>query len=38
MSQMIFVSLPVRDLARSKAFYEAIGFVNNPQYSDDTAA
>jgi predicted lactoylglutathione lyase len=35
---MIFVNLPVADLARSKAFYEALGFVNNPQFTDDTAA
>ncbi|MEO5868049.1 MAG: VOC family protein [Sphingomonas sp.] len=38
MEQMIFVNLPVTDLARSKAFYEAIGAVNNPQFTDDTAA
>ena len=38
MTQMIFVNLPVTDLARSKAFYEAIGATNNPQFSDDTAA
>jgi predicted lactoylglutathione lyase len=34
----IFVNLPVTDLARSVAFYEAIGFTRNPQFSDDTAA
>lgn len=38
MSRMIFVNLPVADLPRAKAFYEAIGFVNNPQFTDDTAA
>ena len=38
MSKMIFVNLPVRDLAKSKAFYEAIGATNNPQFSDDTSA
>lgn len=36
--RMIFVNLPVADLARSKAFYEAIGFTNEPRFSDDTAA
>jgi uncharacterized protein len=36
--QMIFVSLPVTDLARSKAFYESLGFANNPKFTDDTAA
>lgn len=38
MTKMIFVNLPVTDLSRSKAFYEALGFTNNPQFSDDTAA
>lgn len=38
MSRMIFVNLPVEDLTRAKAFYEALGFTNNPQFSDDTAA
>ena len=38
MSKMIFVNLPVTDLAASKRFYEALGFTNNPQFSDDTAA
>jgi predicted lactoylglutathione lyase len=35
---MIFVNLPVTDLARSVAFYEAVGATRNPQFSDDTAA
>ena len=38
MTKMIFVNLPVTDLARARAFYEAVGFTNNPQFSDDTAA
>lgn len=38
MTKMIFVNLPVTDLTRSKAFYEAVGFTNNPQFSDDNAA
>ncbi|MBA3895551.1 MAG: lactoylglutathione lyase [Sphingomonadaceae bacterium] len=38
MSQIIFVNLPVADLARSKAFYEAIGAANNPKFTDETAA
>ncbi|MGQ0589618.1 MAG: VOC family protein [Sphingosinicella sp.] len=38
MSKLIFVNLPVADLARAKAFYEAIGAVNNPQFTDETAA
>ncbi len=38
MTRQIFVNLPVRDLARAKALYTAIGAVVNPQFSDDTAA
>jgi len=38
MSRMIFVNLPVRDLERSKAFYEAIGFRNEPKFSNEAAA
>lgn len=38
MPKQLFVNLPVRDLSRAKAFYEAIGAVNNPQFSDDTSA
>lgn len=34
----IFINLPVKDLKRSTAFYEAIGFTKNPQFSDDTAS
>lgn len=36
--RMIFVNLPVTDLDRSKAFYAALGFTNNPQFTDETAA
>lgn len=38
MSKKIFINLPVSDLKRSKAFYEAVDAVNNPAFSDDTAA
>lgn len=38
MSKQIFINLPVKDLKKSMAFYEAIGFTNNPQFTDDTAA
>lgn len=38
MTQMIFVNLPVNDLARSVAFYEAIGLRKETKFSDDTAA
>ena len=30
--------LPVADLPRATAFYEAVGAVRNPQYSNETAA
>ena len=35
MARMIFVSLPVADVARSTAFYEALGFVKDPLMSND---
>lgn len=38
MTRMIFVNLPVADLGRSMAFYEALGFTNNPAFTDETAA
>lgn len=38
MSKTIFVSLPVTNLKASMAFYQSIGFKNNPQFTDDTAA
>lgn len=38
MTQMIFVTLPVTDLEKSKAFYSAIGFTNEPKFTDETAA
>jgi predicted lactoylglutathione lyase len=38
MPKLIFVNLPVVDLKRSIAFYEAVGAINNPQFTDETAA
>jgi hypothetical protein len=38
MTKMIFINLPVTDLPRSMAFYEALGFTNNSQFTDETAA
>ncbi|WP_436786056.1 VOC family protein [Yinghuangia sp. YIM S10712] len=38
MAKMIFVNLPVNDLDKSKAFYSALGFTLNEQFSDETAA
>lgn len=37
MSRQLFINLAVKDLQQSFDFYSAIGFVNNPQFSDDTA-
>ena len=38
MTKMIFANLPVTDLPASIAFYKALGFTQNLQFSDDTAA
>jgi hypothetical protein len=35
---MIFVNLPVTDLARSMAFYEAVGAANEPKFTNEAAA
>lgn len=37
-TKSIFINLPVRDLAKSTAFYEAIGFTKNDMFSDDNAS
>ena len=34
----MFVNLPVTDLERAKAFYSALGFTINPQFTDHNAA
>ncbi|RUW37663.1 MAG: lactoylglutathione lyase [Mesorhizobium sp.] len=38
MSKKIFVSLPVTDVKASRAFYESLGFKNNPEFPDEAAA
>ena len=38
MAKLIFVNLPVADLPRATAFYEAIGAVKNEQFCDGTAS
>src|SRR6185312_9664346 len=38
MAKLIFVNLPVADLARSVAFYEAVGARKDARFSDHTAA
>jgi uncharacterized protein len=37
-SQMIFLNLPVSDLAASRRFLEALGATNEPKFTDETAA
>ena len=37
-AKSIFINLPVRDLAKSTAFYEALGFTRNDLFSDDNAS
>lgn len=38
MSKQVFINLPVADLPTSMAFFKALGFSHNPQFTDDTAA
>lgn len=38
LSRHIFVNLPVKDLEASKAFFNAIGFEFNMQFTDEKAA
>lgn len=36
MAKQIFINLAVKDLQKSMALYTALGFTNNPQFSDET--
>ena len=38
MPKMIFVNLPVADVAKATAFYEAVGFEKNAQFSNEQAS
>ena len=38
MPRMIFISLPVTNVARSRKFYEALGFTINEKFSSATSA
>lgn len=38
MPTQIFVNMHVKDLARSKAFFEKLGYSFNPQFTDENAA
>lgn len=37
MSRMTFINLPVKDLAKSTAFFTELGFSFDPQFTDDNA-
>jgi predicted lactoylglutathione lyase len=38
MAKQIFINLPVKDLKKSMAFFEKLGFKFNMQFTDDKAA
>ncbi len=38
MKTQLFINLPVANLPRALAFFKALGFSHNPQFTDDTAA
>lgn len=38
MTRMLFVNMPVADLPRAMDFYSALGFTNNPAFTNDQAA
>ena len=38
MNKTLFISLPVTDLPASTAFYQALGFEQDPRMSDDASA
>jgi len=37
-TKMIFINLPVADVARATRFYEALGFTRNPAFSNEQAS
>lgn len=38
MARKIFVNLPIRNMERSKAFFQALGFGFNPQFTNEQGA
>ena len=38
MARKIFVNLPVKDMERSQAFFRALGFSFNPQFTNEQGA
>lgn len=37
-NKMVFVNLPVTDIKRATSFYEALGFVKNEEFSNETSS
>ncbi|MBX7243507.1 MAG: glyoxalase/bleomycin resistance/extradiol dioxygenase family protein [Bacteroidia bacterium] len=37
MAKQVFINLAVKDLEKSMSLYTAMGFTNNPRFSDETA-
>lgn len=38
MIRQIFVNLPIRDMARTRAFWESMGFAFNPRFTNEQGA
>ena len=38
MHRQIYVNLPIADMARSRAFFESLGYAFNPQFSNEQGA
>lgn len=38
MPRQIFVNLPIKDMARSRTFFESLGFAFNPQFTNEQGA
>lgn len=38
MPKMIFINLPVADVAKATAFYEAVGFTRDPRFSNEQSS
>jgi predicted lactoylglutathione lyase len=38
MNTKVFINLPVADLPRSIAFFKALGYAHNPQFTDEMGA
>ena len=37
MAKRLFVNLPIKDVNRTRFFFESLGFEFNPQFSDEKA-